>query len=264
MDRPSEEQRQRGEDSLPYVSQDCVQQVRDGFPPAWPFLFERYAEGKTDVHVHLWLRIGKDVARYFCAHFQNWVPALFADWLREAVVDGSDGHLNSRYSYEGEAVLLDVREICESGKKVRIIRSRVRLQTLNDCLHRVGEALQIAAFQARPIHGIGTDRKLAILFDVLRNGDSEIPVMPLDHSEDHVIEGRAELIQAFSCGNAQVGWLPNGLNPVDVLSSICLQLSPVHAWVGFDELLHPHLKAYQVLFGPSEFLVDARLQRTHG
>lgn len=222
-------------------------------PSCWPFLFERYAIDHVDIHVHCRLRGGVDESVDFCVRFKRYGCSENKARAARRVVDTPDATYGGACQ-DRLAMLVDVEEVVDDAQWVsRIVPSVVRLQALDGIPsvsgHPLNGVVPLSEFDPRDRYG-----KLGSLLEVL-GPDSTGPLNV--HRQGEVVQNATKLEQCLAKWNEEVGErFGCRLQPADVLQSVVLKLASGCGRVSLEGSFPDFVERYQVLVGPTQFLVD--------
>lgn len=171
---------------------------------------ERYSNGVLVFHLHGVLVDIHKMQRLveFCATCEPWDEKRAGDsaWPCNDVPSMNCGNSGIQAS-----MFVDVREEAQHPEKLMpAMRSIVRLQTLDECKRRFGNAIgnralaKITPGDGRDFRGITgrieTKRELQSFGDLVGHGANPIP---FDKIEKHMIERRPELVEDFASNHGE-------------------------------------------------------------
>lgn len=182
-------------------------------------LIESYVQNRIEIHVHL--SIGIDgvsaVNREYCVVYNRYLEDLKLPVEPDVGDHVSPDLHSSKFVDHGmeKAVLVDVRQLAElpEGVCVKAVPSVVRLQTLNDCLHRWIDSADLARRRllekARASTGISApvfipeDRELGIALEILwSTGQGAVRV---GQGEGQMVERRADVVEDVADYHGELG-----------------------------------------------------------
>jgi hypothetical protein len=228
---------------------DIPQHGGDGEPwyLFWDSLAEAYAEGGLEIHLHF--RAGTvegGVAGDWCAVF-NRTPAHEFDFVEHVVAGGDEAKgLGRKEDNMGQPVLIHVVKLVEPPKGVGLggpIRSRVRLQALDDCLRTWVDAPKHVVEFARIL--LDKDGKRGSTLDFARD---RTPLKGDGEFEDEIVKGASEVMEAVSNDEAKFGGRRvEHFNPYDLLAAINIGFGPIAVRAFFEPSVRFGFKAVQVV-----------------
>lgn len=236
-------------------------------------LAKRYLNGELGIHVHLRSRVvakaGRDSVD-FCAIFQrergsdhadtvgrsNQFPVDDRGWVvvgKGKIVQTQSGNDFAVYDADGHQELVFVLDVEFAEHPERVVRSLVRLGSLDELHRTVGNSLYFSGGSGFKSIGVaGLTREY---------GESGTPldrfVLGTNHLTNKQVEGRAEVVDAIPDDSAPPERrLIGDLGLVDQISRIRLIIGDSSIRVVLLEPLDPGLEITEVMFGPFDLYPD--------
>lgn len=247
---------------------DAIENVGDRKPSTWPFFVERYLRFEVGIEVHLaWdgvVGAFQFEAREFCAVFQC-AGRLRKDTMPDVhqIAEIQPLRANRGDGKVQDTVFITVIEVVEQIKGMEVrrpIRSVVRLQPLDDCLHARINAGDLTSAGIAPMRGslplCGLEWSQEVVISVAEDRElapgGVFPAVLEDQLPNEVIQGRPGIVQAVADDQGQPDRrLTQHLRSHDVLMGLTVELNDQVArarWLQERNHLAPH--RLEVFFRP--------------